>query len=605
MSTMENSNGEADFLMLAPTEDDMNMEIVQSGNEKASGAVSTNVDKGPTSTTVPADNISLVKNPDKAIRDLRAMVEELQQAHSDTLRELSQQKREIISLKRRRTDSAGGSEATSVTTRASNSSSTSSRARDDYNRYGGDSCQEAVYQSSLPTRGAAMSELPEHLKNTDFFYPWRKQSTKSPLQRVRTIPKLEKQGIHITILEGMSSNQLMEWLCIIASFLYNCGTNSMAPEWLPAEYLACPLSLALEKLESLSPAAYFCMLRRPQFFSHDRLGVAASFYSTPQTLPRGDNPVTVLMGARGLYKGYRFGARNVVNTIRDRRELEGVQQDPPEAVIDPLQDQAHHHDLRELLTPKKADLRDTIKGKQMPAVPVKKVPAKTVPVKKVTKMVLVAVDPSYQGPFTNCGTDLMDIRERTKLEVARKKEEEAKEALKKAEADRNEEETREADKKIRELTRYRDALVRECSTSKPTGSHGAARPRKRTRSPTPPARSSHPSSHPSPARSSHPSSHLSSRTPTPSSRRRETARGGKGKGGRVSYSRSQSPRRHPREPRPSERTVPGLCLGQRDRLRSQRRREFSASRTPPRRQRSPSCSPPWQTSTRRKRRGRS
>jgi hypothetical protein len=199
----------------------------------------------------------------------------------------------------------------------------------------------------------------------------------------------------------------------------------------------------------------------------------------------------------------------------------------------------------------------------------------------------------------------MDIRERTKLEVARKKEEEAKEALKKAEADRNEEETREADRKIRELTRYRDALVRECSTSKPTGSHGAARPRKRTRSPTPPARSSHPSSHPSPARSSHPSSHLSSRTPTPSSRRRETARGGKGKGGRVSYSRSQSHRRHPREPRPSERTVPGLCLGQRDRLRSQRRREFSASRTPPRRPRSPSCSPPWQTSQRRKRRGRS
>ena len=67
MSTMENSNGEADFLMLAPTEDDMNMEIAQSGNEKASGAVSTNVDKGPMSNTVPADNISLVKNPDKAI----------------------------------------------------------------------------------------------------------------------------------------------------------------------------------------------------------------------------------------------------------------------------------------------------------------------------------------------------------------------------------------------------------------------------------------------------------------------------------------------------------------------------------------------------------
>jgi hypothetical protein len=342
----------------------------------------------------------------------------------------------------------------------------------------------------------------------------------------------------------------------------------------------------------LSPAAFFCMLRRPQFFSQDRLGVAVAFYSTPQTLPRGDNPVTVLMGARGLYSGYRFGARNVVTTIRDRRELEGVQLDSPEAVTEPLLDQAHQPDLRDLLTPKKPDLRDTIKGKQQPAAPVKKVPVKTVPVKKVPKMVLVAVDPAYQGPYSRYGSNLLDIRERSKLEEAKKKEKEAKEALKQAEADRNEEETREADRKIRELTRYRDALVREGSTSKPTGSHGAVRARKRTRSPTPPARPSH-------------ASPSSSRTPPSTSRRRETVRAGKGKGGRVSYSRSQSPRRHPREPRPSERTVPGLCLGQRDERRSQRKREFSPSRTPPRRPRSPSGSPPWQTSQRRRRRGRS
>ena len=129
-----------------------------------------------------------------------------------------------------------------------------------------------------------MSELPEKLKNTDFFYPWRKQSTKSPLQRGRTIPKLEKQGIDVHILEDMSSNQLMEWLCIVASLLYNCGANSMLPDWVPAEYLACPLPLALEKLKSLSPAAFFCMLRHPNFLSQDRLGVAASFYSTPPTL---------------------------------------------------------------------------------------------------------------------------------------------------------------------------------------------------------------------------------------------------------------------------------------------------------------------------------
>ena len=102
-----------------------------------------------------------------------------------------------------------------------------------------------------------------------------------------------------------------------------------------------------------------------------------------------------------------------------------------------------------------------------------------------------------------------------------------------------------------ELTRYRDALVkdREGSSSKPTSSQGAVRARKRTRSPTPPPRSSH-------------SSPSSSRTPLSTSRRRETVRAGKGKGRRSSYSRSQSPRRHPREPRPSARTVPGAEGGQ-------------------------------------------
>ncbi len=64
--------------------------------------------------------------------------------------------------------------------------------------------------------------------------------------------------------------------------------------------------------------------------------------------------------------GYRFGARNVVSSIRDRREQQGVQLDSPEAVTEPLLDQSHQPDLRELLTPKKPDLRDTIKGKQQP-----------------------------------------------------------------------------------------------------------------------------------------------------------------------------------------------------------------------------------------------
>ena len=123
---------DSDILMINPTESDM--DIVQSDTVEASGAVTTTVDKGPKLKAVPAAPVSLVKNPDKSIRALRAMVEELQQVcETSNIRlaendcQLYQHKREIISLKRRRTDSAGGSEATSVTSRASNTSSSNSR----------------------------------------------------------------------------------------------------------------------------------------------------------------------------------------------------------------------------------------------------------------------------------------------------------------------------------------------------------------------------------------------------------------------------------------------------------------------------------------------
>ena len=187
----------------------------------------------------------------------------------------------------------------------------------------------------------------------------------------------------------------------------------------------------------------------------------------------------------------------MLSSIRDRREQKGVQLVPPEAPTVSLLDSPNPPDLRALLTPKKQDLRNSIKGKQQPAPPAK----------KETKMVLVVPDPAFRGPTSRYGTDLFDIRERTKLDAAKKKEKEAEEALKRERSARieaeREEEAREADRKIRELTRYRDALVkdREGSSSKPSGSQGAvSRARKRTRSPTPPPRSS-------------PSSPSSSRTP--------------------------------------------------------------------------------------------
>ena len=225
------------------------MDIVQSDTVKASGAVTKTVAKGPKLNAVAAAP-SLVKNSDKSIRDLRAMVEELQQVWetnnirlAENERQLFHNKREIMSLKRRRIDSAGGSEATSVTSRASNSSSSNSRSRapNPEARYSGDIGQEREFQASLPSRGLGLSELSERLKNPEFFSAWRKQCTKSPLQRGRTIPKLEKQGIDFYILEAMSSNQLMEWICIVATLLYHSGANPMMPDWVPAEYLACPV----------------------------------------------------------------------------------------------------------------------------------------------------------------------------------------------------------------------------------------------------------------------------------------------------------------------------------------------------------------------------
>jgi hypothetical protein len=588
MEHIEKPEDESDLLKFHPTASDM--EIVKSDSEEATGTVTSTDAKGPKLPSVSAAP-SLANTDIKTIRDMKAQIEEIHQViatdrlrHAETERQLTQCKREIMTLKRRRVDSAGGSEPTSVTSRASHSSSSRSRSRAPLPeaRMRGDIDQERLFQSSLPSRGPGLSELSEKLKNPEFFYPWRKQGTKSPLQRGRTIPKLEKQGIEFKILEAMSSNALMEWICLVSSLLYHCGANPRLPDWVPVEYLSCPLQLALEKLESLSPAAYFCMLRTPNFLSQDRLGVAATFYSTPQTLPRGDIPVTVMMSARGRYAGYRFGSRNVVEKVRDRREQQVVMNVPPEAPTVPLLDQQNQLDLRSLLTPKKPDLRNNLGRKQVPAPPIKR---------KEPKMVMVTPDPSFIGPHTYSGTDLFDIRERSKLDSARQKEKEAEAALEKERAARKEaereEEAREVDRKMRELTRYRDALMRNNSSS-PKGKHGVVpRSRKRSRSPTPPSRQTT-------------SSPSASRSPPSSSRQRGTTRAGKGKDKRRSFSRSPSLRHHPREPRPSSVTVPGLCLGPREERRSRRRREFSHSKSPPRaKSRSPSSSPSWQTCHRR------
>ena len=76
MNPVEKPEDDSDILTFSPTESDM--DIVQSDSVIASGAVTSNDAKGPKLSTVSAAP-SLVKSDDKSIRDLRAMVEEIQQ----------------------------------------------------------------------------------------------------------------------------------------------------------------------------------------------------------------------------------------------------------------------------------------------------------------------------------------------------------------------------------------------------------------------------------------------------------------------------------------------------------------------------------------------
>merc|ERR1719318_2231204 len=67
----------------------------------------------------------------------------------------------------------------------------------------------------------------------------------------------------------MSTTKLMDFLCLICSLLYNCGTTDQIPDWVPDQYVRCPVQIIMRKLEILSPACYFSMIRRPSFLTKD------------------------------------------------------------------------------------------------------------------------------------------------------------------------------------------------------------------------------------------------------------------------------------------------------------------------------------------------
>ena len=97
----------------------------------------------------------------------------------------------------------------------------------------------------------------------------------------------------------MSTNKLMDFLCHVCSLLYNTGVADQCPEWVPAQFIQCPVEMTMRKLEYISPALYFCLLTRPNFLTEDRLGVDKKFYYMPAHIPTGESAFSIVLQARG------------------------------------------------------------------------------------------------------------------------------------------------------------------------------------------------------------------------------------------------------------------------------------------------------------------
>ena len=522
---------------------------------------------------------------ESALRQMQAQIEELQQkalemaaTQDSQARENQNLRKEVAVLKRQRLDSIGNSMSTASSYRSASGSASSSRGE---TRYPKDDSQEEAHLTNLCISGP---DMPAELAVPEYTYSWSKRGNASPLVRARIIPKLEKMSLDRYVLQKMSTTKLMEYLCYICSLLYNCGTTDQVPDWVPEIYVSCPVLIIMKKLEILSPACYFSMIRRPTFLKEDLLGIHRKFYYIPASLPSGENALTVIMQARGRYEYYTFAGRKVLARLKAREEITPAAQ--PSLPSDPLPtpatvpaagtsaDPVILPDLRDNLTAKKQDLRDKITPKKVIS----------------RKPWMKGKDLSYSG--SKHGTAEQDIRDR------QRKEREAEKALLEARALREaaeENEARVVDSQIQDLYTYKDALIQ--NSTQRQGKQYPLLSRKRDRSRTP---SRSPSRTPTPA----PSSSWSS--VSGAERRRATVRTGKGKDRRRSFSRSPTPERKPAATRNTDRTIPGLSMVD-DRRSSRSRREFTPSRSPPRRRTpgTPTRSPSWHAvASRRSRRDR-
>ena len=144
--------------------------------------------------------------------------------------------------------------------------------------------------------------------------------------------------------------------------------------------------------------------------TQDKLGIDRRFFFTPNHLPSGESPLTVILNARGRYQYYQFASRHVLARLKAQKEsttaaepslpsaplpapvIEPVILPAPEPVIIP--------DLRTQITPKKSDLRDKITARKTPSAP--------------RKPWMKGRDLSYSG--LELGGAEQDIREKKKKE---------------------------------------------------------------------------------------------------------------------------------------------------------------------------------------------
>ena len=599
---MTDSNSNLVDLELTLDEREMDDLIVQSETEEVHGAISPTGDTRATPPLVqpPQSLVNKFRKPAKkpakkpikctlskepTLRQMQAEIEELKQKTMEMeatqvhqTRENMNLKKEMAVLKRQRLDSNGNSTSTSSSYVSSTGPVSSNRGG---TRFPVDDSQEGRHLSSLSISGP---DMPAELAVPEYSYSWNKRGNASPMVRARILPKLEKMSLDPYVLQRMSTTKLMEWLCYVCALLYKVGTTEQVPDWVPEMYVNTPVNIIMRKLQILSPACYFSMIRRPAFLKEDRLGIHQKFYYIPASLPTGENALTVIMEARGRYELYTFSGRKVLARLKAREEItpatqSSVPSDPlPTPAAPPATetsaDPANLPDLRDNLTPKLPDLRDKITPKKVLS----------------KKPWMRGKNISYSG--INHGTAEQDVRDR------QRKERDAEKALMEARALREaaeENEARLVESKIQDLHSYKDALIK--NSKQREGKQYPLLSNKRDRSRTP---SRSPSRTPTPR----PSSSCSS--VSGAERRRATVRTGKGKNRRRSFSRSPTPERRPASTRNCDRSIPGLSLED-DRRSSRTRREFTPSRTPPRGRTpgTPTRSPSWHAvSSRRSRRER-